>query len=143
MDTYTTARSFPAKLEALGEVAAFVESGLEASGCPAKVRAQMLVAVDEIGNNIASYSGSPEMEVVFARTAEPPEVRLTFIDAGTPWNPLAHLDPDTTLGLDERTVGGLGLLMVKKLMDDVRYERRGDRNVLTLCKALPPEGGVA
>ena len=138
-----SSRTFPAKLESLGEVAAFVESRLEESGCPAKIRAEMLVAVDEIGNNIASYSGSPDMEVVFERAEEPPVVRLTFIDAGTPWDPLAHLDPDTTLGLDERAVGGLGILMVKKLMDDVRYERRGDHNVLALRKSLPVEGGAA
>ena len=58
--------------------------------------------------------------------------QLTFIDDGTPWNPLTHDDPDITLPADERPIGGLGLLMVKKMMDEVGYARENDTNVLRL-----------
>lgn len=130
-------KTFPAKREMLPEVSGFVEGRLEACGCPDSVRSSLLIAVDEIGSNIASYSGSPEMDVTFELAANPPVVRLTFADSGTPWDPLAHPDPDVSLAAEDRKIGGLGILVVKKLMDDVRYERRGGKNVLLLRKNLP------
>ena len=59
---------------------------------------------------------------------------LTFIDSGTPYDPLAKPDPDITLSAAERQIGGLGIYMVKKSMDDMRYERRDNQNILTIVK---------
>ena len=96
-----------------------------------------MVAVDEISTNIVSYSGSPDMTVRYELADNPGVVRITFIDSGKPWNPLKHDDPDITLGAEEREIGGLGILMVKKLMDDVSYEFRDGRNILSFRKQLP------
>ncbi len=61
---------------------------------------------------------------------------ITFIDTGVPYDPLAKPDPDITLSVEEREIGGLGIYMVKKSMDDVIYKRDGDKNVLTLRKSI-------
>ena len=59
---------------------------------------------------------------------------ITFEDTGIPYDPLAKEDPDITLSAAERQIGGLGIFMVKKSMDDMRYERRDDKNILTIVK---------
>lgn len=130
-------KTFPAKIEGLAEATAFVEERLSSTDCPISVSSKILIAVDEIGSNIARYSSSEKMEVVFESAENPPVVRLTFIDSGKRWNPLEHHDPDISLGAEDRGIGGLGILMVKKLMDGVRYEWRDERNVLMLRKCLP------
>lgn len=133
----TETRSFPATLESLAEVTAFVEGSLDATSCPDATKAKILIAVDEIASNIARYSGSATMRVTFELAERPRVVRLTFADSGTPWNPLAHRDPNVTEDLASRPIGGLGILMVKKLMDAVRYEWQNGENVLALRKELP------
>ena len=61
---------------------------------------------------------------------------LTFIDSGVPYNPLEKDDPDTTLSAEDRKIGGLGIFLVKKSMDDMRYESKDGKNILTLVKKL-------
>ena len=61
---------------------------------------------------------------------------LTFLDSGIPFNPLDRTDPDVSLPAEEREIGGLGIFMTRKSMDDVRYEFRDGQNVLTLIKRL-------
>ena len=61
---------------------------------------------------------------------------LTFIDSGVPYNPLEKDDPDTTLSAEDRKIGGLGIFLVKKSMDDMRYECKDGKNILTLVKKL-------
>ena len=61
---------------------------------------------------------------------------ITFIDCGMPYDPLAKPDPDTTLSVEEREIGGLGIFMVKKSMDDMTYEYRDGKNILTIKKNL-------
>ena len=126
-----------AEPEGMRLVAEFVERHLRECGAPDDVRAEIMVAVDEVSTNIVSYSGSPDMTVRYELYEGPGVVRITFIDSGKPWNPLTHADPDITLDADERAVGGLGILMVKNLMDDVSYEFRDGRNMLSFRKQLP------
>jgi len=126
-----------AELAGMGPVAEFVERHLVGCEAPDDVRAEVMVAVDEISTNIVSYSGSPTMTVRYELAESPGVVRITFIDSGKPWNPLKHNDPDITLAAEERAIGGLGILMVKKLMDDVSYEFRDGRNILSFRKQLP------
>ena len=121
----------------IGPVSEFVEKHLVACGAPEDIRAEVMVAVDEISTNIVSYSGSPTMTVRYELGEEPRVVRITFIDSGKPWNPLQHGDPDITLAAEDRPIGGLGILMVKKLMDDVSYEFRDGRNTTSFRKQLP------
>ena len=63
-------------------------------------------------------------------------VVITFIDGGIPYDPLAKADPDTTLSADERAIGGLGIFMVKKTMDEIAYEYKDGQNILKIKKNL-------
>ncbi len=125
--------------ENLEEVLAFLGERLDAADCTPKARMQLELAVEEIFVNIASYAYNPETGKATVRvevSGDPLHVTITFIDRGVPYDPLAKADPDLSASAQERTVGGLGIFLTKKLMDDVVYEYRGGRNVLTLKKNL-------
>ena len=125
--------------ENLEEVLAFLGERLDAADCTPKARMQLELAVEEIFINIASYAYNPDTGKATVRievSGDPLHVTITFIDRGVPYDPLAKADPDLSASAQERTVGGLGIFLTKKLMDDVVYEYRGGRNVLTLKKNL-------
>lgn len=134
MDAFAREEAFEACLEGLGAGAAFVEASLSEGGCPPAVANRFQIAFDEIVSNIVRYSGATSFAVRVVR--EVGAWAIVCSDTGRPWNPLEHADPDTTLAAEERPLGGLGLLMVKRLMDEVAYSRMGDRNVLTLRKGV-------
>ena len=128
-----------ATLENLDTVMAFVDQQLEEAGCSMKTQMQIDIAVEEVYVNIAHYAYNPEIGGVTIRVQieeEPLAVILTFIDKGKPYDPLAKEDPDVTLAAEDRQIGGLGIFMVKKSMDNVSYEYNEGRNVLTLKKNL-------
>ncbi len=123
----------------LDKVLAFVEEQLDALNCPTKVKIQINIAVEELFVNIAHYaydSAVGTAEVLFSAKSDPPAAEITFIDEGKPYDPLAKPDPDVTLSAEERQVGGLGIYMVKKSMDDVWYQYEDGRNILTIQKKL-------
>ncbi len=129
----------PATLEELETVQAFIEGELETYGCPMKTMLQVSVAVEEIYVNIAHYAYHPEIGEATIRCAvggDPLQVTIQFLDSGKPFDPLAKPDADITLSAEERQIGGLGILMVKKTMDDVVYEYKDGCNVLTLKKNI-------
>ena len=95
----------------------------------------MNVAVDEIFSNIARYSGATA--ATLGCSLADGRMTLRFSDNGRPYDPTGKPDPDTTLSAEERDVGGLGIFMVKKIMDEVTYEYVDGLNILTLVKALP------
>lgn len=128
-----------ASLENLQEVIAFVDGFVEELGASMKAQMQIDVAVEEIFVNIASYAYAPDTgdAVISVETdTEKKQVLITFKDSGVPYNPLEKEDPDVTLSADERGIGGLGIFMVKKSMDDMRYERKDGCNVLTIVKGV-------
>ncbi len=128
-----------AKGENLAQVLAFVDEQLEALECHPKTQMQIEVAVEEIFVNIASYAYAPKTGTATIRFQADPvtgAAEITFIDRGVPYDPLAKPDPDVTLSAEERQIGGLGIYMVKKSMDDMRYEYRDGQNVLTITKKL-------
>ena len=128
-----------AKIENLDKVLGFVDEQLEAMDCPMKTQIQIDVAVEEIYVNIANYSyhpGSGPATIRVEFEEKPLSVILTFIDQGIPYDPLAKEDPDITLSAEERQIGGLGIFMVKKSMDNVCYEYKNGSNILTLKKGL-------
>ena len=128
-----------ATLENLDAVMAFVDQQLEEAGCSMKTQMQIDIAVEEVYVNIAHYAYNPEIGGVTIRVQieeEPLEIILTFIDKGKPYNPLAKEDPDVTLAVEDRQIGGLGIFMVKKSMDNISYEYNEGRNILTLKKKL-------
>lgn len=129
----------PATLEQLDAVQAFIEEELEENGCPMKAVMQISIAVEEIYVNIAHYAYHPEIGEATVRCCvggDPLQVTVQFLDSGKPFDPLAKPDADVSLSAEERDIGGLGILMVKKSMDDVTYEYKDGCNILTLKKSL-------
>ena len=129
----------PADVLQLETVNGFIASLLDDLECSPKSRMQIDLAVEEIFVNIASYAYAPGTGDAVVRCEildDPAAVEIEFEDTGTPYNPLEKEDPDVTLSAEERSIGGLGVFLVKKLMDDVRYEYRDGANVLTLRKLL-------
>ncbi|MBP3855312.1 MAG: ATP-binding protein [Ruminiclostridium sp.] len=125
--------------EELNNVISFVEEQLESVDCAPRIIVQVNIAVEEIFVNIAHYAYEPETgEAVirFEFQKEPDAAVITFIDSGKPYNPLEKPDPDVTLSAEKRQIGGLGIFMVKKSMDDMRYEYSNCRNILTIIKAI-------
>ena len=125
--------------ENLEEVQAFVDERLEKAGSDNKTRMQISVAVEEIFINIASYAYAPDKGNAVVRvevTEDPVTVMITFIDHGVPYDPLARENPDIKLPAEERTPGGLGIFMTKKIMDDMTYEYKDGQNILALKKNL-------
>ena len=95
------------------------------------------VAVEELFVNIASYAYGEESGVAVVQVSvvkDPLSVEITFIDNGKQYDPLAKPDPDTTLSADERKKGGLGIFMVKNSTDDISYEYKDGKNILTIKK---------
>ena len=131
---------FPAKLDQLEPVQKFVLDELSGYPYTERTRAQLDVAVEEIFVNIAHYaypSGQPGWALVRCQVEQDPlRVQVQFVDSGVPFNPLAKKDADITLSAEERNIGGLGILMVKRSMDAVEYAYSEGRNILTLTKHL-------
>ena len=128
-----------AKVENLDLVLGFVDGALEKLGCSSRTKMQIDVAVEELFVNIAHYAYAPgtgSASIQFEARKDPKRALITFIDSGVPYDPLAKPDPDVTLSAEERQIGGLGIFMVKKSMDDVLYEYRDGHNVLTIIKNL-------
>jgi len=124
------------KIENVSVVTEFLDNELETHDCPMKAQMQLDIAVDEIFSNIVFYAYAPgfgdaTVQIEFDDT---PAVSITFIDSGTPYNPLAKDDPDVTLSAEERKIGGLGIYIVKKTMDKVDYRYEDGKNILTLVK---------
>ena len=128
-----------AKSENLAEVTDFVTATLDRADCPPKARMQVELAVEEIFVNVAHYAyphGNGKVTVKTELTGDPIALKITFIDRGVPYDPLAKKDPDTTLSAQERQIGGLGIFMTKKITDDISYEYKNGQNVLTIVKIL-------
>ena len=128
-----------ATLDNLEVVQNFVSEELESQGCSMKVMMQIEIAVEEIYVNIVHYAYNPEIGKATIRcevTDNPMQVIIQFMDSGVPFDPLAKEDADITLSAEERQIGGLGIFMVKKSMDEVSYEYTEGKNVLTIRKVL-------
>ena len=98
-----------------------------------------IIVIEEIFVNIVSYAyekNTGEVEIECEVKGNTPQLEITFIDSGKKFNPLALDDPDTTLMAEDREIGGLGILLTKKLMDDVSYEYKDGQNVLKVVKKL-------
>lgn len=132
--------SFPAaSIKDITEVTEFAERELEKIGCPLKTVYQINVVIDEIYSNIVRY-GYPDctgpVSVQIIERNSPHSVYIRFADEGIPYNPLTNEDPDVSLPLEERGGGGLGIFIVKKTMDDIKYKYENGQNILTVKKLL-------
>ena len=128
-----------AKIENLDEVLAYIDGRLEEADCPMKAQMQIDVAVEEIFVNIASYAyttGTGEATIRCETSQDPRIAIITFIDRGIPYDPVKKEDPDVTLSAEERGIGGLGIFMAKKAVDDMKYVYRDGQNILTISKLI-------
>ena len=128
-----------ATVENIETVTEFVNAQLEMLDCPIKAQMQIDIAIDELFGNIAHYAYTPEVGNATVRvevSEEPLAVIITFIDNGIPYDPLAKDDPDITLSAEKREIGGLGISMVKKSMDEITYEYKDGQNILKIKKNI-------
>ena len=125
-------RSFPPTQEGICQASAYLDECLKEQ--PPGAQSSLHIILDEITSNIVKHSGASGFEVDVEFTEDPAGVRLVFVDDGVPYDPLSHADPDTKLPAAERPIGGLGIMMVKKMADSISYERARNRNFLTVFK---------
>lgn len=128
-----------AEVSNLDQALAFVDEHLEQLDCPMKQQMQIDLAVEEAFVNVANYaygSGTGLVTLNFAAEESSGSVTITMTDSGEPFDPMKREDPDTSLSAEERSIGGLGIFMVKKSMDEVSYEYKNKQNVLTMRKNI-------
>ena len=129
------------KIEALKEnlnhVMSFVDEHLEGVDCPMKAQMQIDLCVEEMFINVASYaygSGKGDVIIRLEEEKDPSGISIVLVDEGMPYDPLAKADPDVTASADQRQIGGLGIFLVKKNMDNISYRRDGNKNVFRMTK---------
>ena len=128
-----------AVVENLSSVLEIVDQELEAAGASMKVQMQVDVAIEELFVNVSRYAYAPEtgeVRIQIGFDKQTSALLVTFIDSGVPFDPVAKLDPDITLGAQEREIGGLGIFMAKKNMDSMEYRREDGKNILTVTKRI-------
>lgn len=126
-------------LEELENVQEFLEQHLVYEQCSLKTIFQLNIAVEEIYVNIAKYAYYPnegEVTIRYKIEEEPTTIVIEFLDNGKPFNPLVVENPNVSMKADVRAIGGLGILLVKKNMDQVEYKYDNGQNVLTLKKII-------
>ncbi len=131
--------TIPATVENIEKVTDFVNVQLDNIDCPPKAQMQIDIAIDELFGNIAHYAYNPETGPATVRvevTEKPISVVITFIDHGVPYDPLKKEDPDITKSAEDREIGGLGIFMVKKTMDEITYEYKDGQNILRIRKDI-------
>jgi anti-sigma regulatory factor (Ser/Thr protein kinase) len=129
------------KRELLDDVLLWMDEMIEKYDCPRRTFVQLHVCVEELYVNICNYAydgniGKVKLIADVKTDTGKPVFEMTFIDQGKPFNLLEHPDPDITLSGEERNIGGLGIYMVKKRMDEVLYEYKDSSNIVTIKKAL-------
>lgn len=126
-----------ADIAELDKVLSFADEILEEAGCSMKAQMQIDIAIEEIFVNIAHYAypeGNGEALISVETDDAAKKATITFEDQGIPYDPLKNEDPDITLSAEDRPIGGLGIFMVKKSMDEVSYEFKDGKNRLTIKK---------
>jgi anti-sigma regulatory factor (Ser/Thr protein kinase) len=132
-------KTFSAKIEMLSEVISFVEETLEIYECSMKALMAICVAIEEVFVNVANYAyvdGVGDITISIGFDEESRTVTFRISDKGVPFNPLNKPDPDTTLSIEEREIGGLGIYITKKTMDVVNYAFENEENILTMIKKI-------
>ncbi len=123
-----------AKIENLEHLIKFVSDCANKQGIDRKRIIEIEISTEEALVNIFNYAyQNVDGDVaIICKSDEKDEFVIEIEDSGVPFNLLSLKEPDTTLDISERSIGGLGIFLMKKLMDDVQYKREEDRNVLTM-----------
>lgn len=125
------AETVPAALDAVAPLAGKIERACDELGLADDVAFKLNLALDELVTNLVTHGGSA-LPVAVSLTAHAGWLELLIVDSGPPFDPALAPAPDTSLAIEERPIGGLGLHLIRTLMDEVRYSRDGDRNRLVL-----------
>jgi sigma-B regulation protein RsbU (phosphoserine phosphatase) len=126
--------SVAAKKECLDEVLKFISSELMKTSYPPNIQNEIEIASEEVFTNIVNYAYGREDGRVKISVFTENEVKIKFEDNGQPFNPHEQEAPDLNKPLNEREIGGLGLYLVKKIMDRVEYTREEGKNILIIAK---------
>ena len=128
----------PNDTQEVPRLAAFVDEVCEELGINATATVQMNLALEEAVVNVMEYAYPKNIsgQVLVEAEISPDQVVFTITDSGIPFDPTAQAEPDITQSLEERPIGGLGIHLVRHIMDDIQYERKDDKNILTLIKKL-------
>ena len=129
----------PAKIENLQKVMDFLGDQLDSVDYVMKARLQLELSIEEAYVNIINYAyESEEGEVIICCNVDesPLKVTMQFIDYGKHYNPLKNEDPDISLNAEEKEIGGLGIFLIKKNVDDISYKYCDGKNILTIQKKL-------
>jgi anti-sigma regulatory factor (Ser/Thr protein kinase) len=129
----------PATLDHLDDAYDLIHAELADRHCPISVQHQIDIAVEELFVNVCSYAYAGadepgEVRVEYVYNTNPHALTVSLTDWGTAFDPLAREDPLAPASAEEAKIGGLGILMVKRLTDDVSYVRDGDANVVAFKK---------
>lgn len=128
-----------ATLEGYASVEAFAEECLELFCVPMKLQMAINIALEEMFINIVHYAypeGVGKASARFEILEDPHRLAITLKDSGIPYDPLAKEDPDVTASANDRLIGGLGIFMTKKFMDEVSYSYEDGKNVFSMAKYL-------
>jgi len=125
-------------LSEIAKVDEMLDEFAEQFGVPSAIAATFHVIFDDLLNNVISYGFNDGqrhfIDVSLELTAN--SLIVSIADDGVPFNPLNETTPDTKLSIEDRQLGGLGIHLAIKMVDDVRYQRTADKNVLTLTKSF-------
>ena len=124
-----------AKIENLGEMFQFIRKAAQGQGFDDKKVNQIQLACEESLVNVINYaypgeSGDLEIDCNNKESG----LEIVISDSGIPFDPLSLPEPDIHFPMEKRKIGGLGIFMLRKIMNEVKYSREGDRNILTLIK---------
>ncbi len=125
----------PATIDAIEQVAMYLEEFLEKTEVPMMEATRIQLAVEEAVTNVVTHGYDDSGGDVSIRLeSSPAQIAITIIDAGAAFDPTTMPPPDVTADLDHRKIGGLGVHLIRSVMDEVRYARERDQNRLTLIK---------
>lgn len=134
--TVPSKQVFPARLESLEAINAFVTAAAETAGLDDRAIYAVQMAVEEACSNIIehAYGDVQEGDIECACVADAVGLTITLCDYGQEFDPSQVPEPDLQCRLEDRPVGGLGLYLIYQMMDEVRFECRPDCNLLTMVK---------
>jgi serine/threonine-protein kinase RsbW len=128
-----------AKIENLNKVFDFLDAQLSSLAYNMKAKLQLELSIEEAYVNISKYaykSDKGEVEILTTVDEDPLQITVQLVDSGIPYNPLKTEDPDLCTDTEEKELGGLGIFLIKKNVDNIKYKYHNGKNILTLQKKL-------
>ncbi len=128
-----------AKLDQLDTVLGLVQKALSESTCPPKIQKKILVCAEELFVNVVNYAygsvpGKFTLELEINDTDTGGQISICMKDHGVPFDPLQHKTPELTASAEDRKIGGLGIYMVRNIMDQISYEYLEQKNIVRMTK---------